>query len=151
MPPSAALPAAGVPQTPSAASMVFSPQTAQTLLQIFRLMYPHDALDDSYYESAVHQFASRGSIDGGFAELIENGVSRLNSEEHWAQLSESDRLATLQKIEEGSFFQAVRNEFLFVFYGHPLVWKFLGYEGPSNELGGYLKRGFDTLDWLSAD
>jgi len=151
MPPSAALPAAGVPQTPSAASMVFRPQTAQTLLQIFRLMYPHDALDDSYYEYAVHQFASRGSTESGFAELIENGVFRLNSEERWSQLSESDRLATLQKIEDGSFLQALRTEFLFVFYGNPLVWKFLGYEGPSNKLGGYLTRGFDSLDWLSAD
>jgi hypothetical protein len=151
MPPSAALPAAGVPQPPSAASMEFSPQTAQTLVQIFRVMFPHDALDDSYYEDAVHKFASRCSTDCPFADLIENGVSRLLGEDDWWQLSGSDRLATLQKIEESPFFQALRTEFLFVFYGNPLVWKFLGYEGPSNEHGGYLNRGFDAVDWLSAD
>jgi hypothetical protein len=151
MPPSAALSAAGVPQPPSAASMEFSPQTAQTLVEIFRVMYPHDALDDSYYQAAVRELASRCSTDGAFADLIENGVSRLRDEDHWPQLSGSDRLATLQKIEESPFFQALRTEFLFVFYGDPLVWKFLGYEGPSNELGGYLNRGFDALDWLSAD
>jgi hypothetical protein len=28
------------------------------------------------------------------------------------------------------------------------VWSLLGYEGPSFAQGGYLKRGFDDLDWL---
>ena len=30
----------------------------------------------------------------------------------------------------------------------PEVWSLLGYEGPSFEHGGYLRRGFDDLDWL---
>jgi hypothetical protein len=28
------------------------------------------------------------------------------------------------------------------------VWKVLGYEGPSAELGGYINRGFSDIDWL---
>jgi hypothetical protein len=150
MPPSSALPAAGVPQLASVASNVFQPQTAQYLLQIFRLMYPHDLLDDSYYEYVVQKFASRASMDRDFADLIEKGVYGLNSENHWSQLSESDRLQTLHQIENEPFFQAIRTEFILHFYGNPLVWKFLGYEGPSNELGGYINRGFDEIEWLNA-
>jgi hypothetical protein len=74
----------------------------------------------------------------------------LNNENHWSQLSEPDRLGALHQIENGAFFQAIRTEFLLNFYGNPLVWKFLGYEGPSNELGGYINRGFDEIEWLNA-
>jgi len=28
------------------------------------------------------------------------------------------------------------------------LWQVLGYQGPSFELGGYLNRGFNDLDWL---
>jgi hypothetical protein len=150
MPPSAAPPPAGVPQLSPAASNVFQPQTAQGLLQIFRLMYPHDPLDDSCYEYVVQKCASRASTDRDFADLIENGVSKLNGENHWSQLSEADRLRTLHQIENGPFFQVIRTEFLLNFYGNPLVWRFLGYEGPSNELGGYINRGFDEIEWLNA-
>jgi hypothetical protein len=33
-------------------------------------------------------------------------------------------------------------------YNNPDVWKILGYEGASAHLGGYLKRGFDDINWL---
>ena len=33
-------------------------------------------------------------------------------------------------------------------YNNPEVWKVLGYEGPSAELGGYINRGFSDIDWL---
>jgi hypothetical protein len=28
------------------------------------------------------------------------------------------------------------------------VWPYFGYEGPSNDKGGYAHRGFDDIDWL---
>jgi hypothetical protein len=33
-------------------------------------------------------------------------------------------------------------------YSDPQTWKLLGYEGPSFAQGGYVKRGFNDLDWL---
>jgi hypothetical protein len=33
-------------------------------------------------------------------------------------------------------------------YSQPDVWPYFGYEGPSNDKGGYLHRGFDDIDWL---
>ncbi len=45
----------------------------------------------------------------------------------------------------------LRTGFIFSFYGDPVVWKFLGYEGPSNDLGGYVNRGFGDIEWLGAD
>src|ERR1700722_9203751 len=151
MPPSVALSSAGGPQPRSADPSVFSPQSGEILLQIFRLLCPHDLLGDSYYEFVVHKFAAKCSADRPFADLIEKGICRLSDEYHWSQLSEPGRLEALQKIEDSPFFQAIRTESILIFYGNPLVWKFLGYEGPSNELGGYVHRGFDDLDWLSAE
>jgi hypothetical protein len=147
---SPAIPAAGIPETPTVPSIGFSPPTAQTLLQIFRVMYPHDSLDDSYYHQVVQKCAAKCSTDRSLADNIESGVRQLNGEHHWSELSGSERIKALQKIEKSPFFQAIRTEFIFGFYGDPLVWKFLGYEGPSNELGGYLNRGFDEIEWLNA-
>ncbi|MBV8142499.1 MAG: gluconate 2-dehydrogenase subunit 3 family protein [Verrucomicrobia bacterium] len=124
------------------------PGTAQILQQVFRVMYPHDNLDDSCYESVVLGFASKTLVDRDFADLVENGVRVLINQHHWAELSEVNRLEALKQIEDTPFFRAIRTEFILRFYRNPVVWKFLGYEGPSNELGGYLNRGFDDIGWL---
>jgi hypothetical protein len=130
--------------------VIFDPETAQVLLQVFRVMYPHDALDDSCYRHVVHELASKTLIDRALADLIEKEVSVLIDQYHWVELSEGDRLEALKQIENSPFFRAIRSEFIIHFYGNPLVWKFLGYEGPSNDLGGYCKRGFDDIDWLAS-
>ena len=148
MPPSAILPSVDSRHPDPAPSNLFNPQTAQSLLQIFRVMFPHDVLDDSYYECVVQKIVSIGSTDRAFADLIDNGIGRLKSQYRWSQLSEADRLQTLKEIESSPFFQALRTEFIINFYGNPLVWKFLGYEGRSNDLGGYVNRGFGDIDWL---
>jgi hypothetical protein len=132
-------------------SFIFDPETAQVLLHVFRLMYPHDALDDCSYESVVREFASKASADREFADLIEKGVRVLSNQYHWNVLPEENRVEALKQIENTPFFRAIRTEFIIRFYRNPVVWKFLGYEGPSNELGGYLNRGFDDIAWLSAD
>ncbi|KAA1397761.1 hypothetical protein [Aeromicrobium ginsengisoli] len=33
-------------------------------------------------------------------------------------------------------------------YARPATWALTGFEGPSTDLGGYVCRGFDDLDWL---
>jgi hypothetical protein len=33
-------------------------------------------------------------------------------------------------------------------YSQPDIWPYFGYEGPSNDKGGYVNRGFDDIDWL---
>ena len=34
-------------------------------------------------------------------------------------------------------------------YNNPEVWPHFGYEGPSAHLGGYIKRGFNDIAWIS--
>jgi hypothetical protein len=148
MPRSASLPGAKSAQLDPAPS---NPQTAQVLLQIFRVMFPHDFLDDSYYERVAQKVVSIALVDRPFADLIQNGIGRLKSEYSWKEISESDRLQALKEIESSPFFQSLRIEFILHFYGDPRVWSFLGYEGPSNDLGGYVNRGFDEIDWLKTD
>jgi hypothetical protein len=151
MPRSATLPGVESSQSDLTSPNLVSPRTAQSLLQIFRVMFPHEVLDNSYYERAIDKIIAISSKDRATADLIENGISRLESQYHWAELSETDRLLTLKEIEGSAFFQALRTEFIFNFYGDPVVWNFLGYEGPSNDLGGYVNRGFGDIDWLEAD
>ena len=151
MPRAATVPGVESPQADFTSSDLVSPRIARSLLQIFRVMFPHDRLDDSYYERAVERILSISSADRATADLIANGISRLESQYRWVELSEADRLRTLEEIESNPFFQLLRTEFIFIFYGDPVVWKFLGYEGPSNDLGGYVNRGFGDIDWLKAD
>ena len=33
-------------------------------------------------------------------------------------------------------------------YNQPEVWEKFGYEGESASKGGYIKRGFDDIQWL---
>jgi len=66
----------------------------------------------------------------------------------FAELSESYRNQALRKIESTpEFFFVQRNSVRF-FYDNLEVWAAFGYEGASVHLGGYLRRGFDDLDWL---
>lgn len=54
----------------------------------------------------------------------------------------------LRAREAGAFFTEVRAYVAFTLYDDHQVWEHIGYPGASFELGGYLHRGFDDLDWL---
>ena len=54
----------------------------------------------------------------------------------------------LKKIEGSAFFNHVRGHTTVALYDHKEVWKIFGYEGESFSKGGYIKRGFNDLDWL---
>ncbi|HEY7384332.1 MAG TPA: Twin-arginine translocation pathway signal, partial [Beijerinckiaceae bacterium] len=62
---------------------------------------------------------------------------------------EDDRVAILKQIEKGKFFQTIRGGLITGLYNNPELWPKFGYEGPSAELGGYIERGFNDIDWLS--
>ena len=56
-------------------------------------------------------------------------------------------LRTLREIADAPFFRMIRGVAVVGIYDDHETWEQLGYEGPSFELGGYLHRGFDDLDW----
>jgi hypothetical protein len=135
-------------------STLDAPQ-AGTLLRMCRDIYPHDLLGDDIYAKVVEGLDAAAAKDASLAQSMTEGLKELNAmarrmfSRDYAQVSrEADRVAVLQKMESSGFFQKVRGDMITGIYNNPDVWKVLGYEGASAHLGGYLKRGFDDLDWL---
>jgi hypothetical protein len=69
----------------------------------------------------------------------------------WADLADEARLQALQRVEQTPFFQRLRSDFVLCFYSNPAIWPLFGYEGPSNDKGGYLHRGFNDIDWIKKE
>jgi len=135
-------------------------EEVRTLVRFTRDLFPHDRLDDSFYQRAVQPLDEEAAKDGATLELLALGVSRLNE---WAQLGggkayadvedESKRVALIQRLQldpsaPADFFHKVYNTTIVSLYNQPEVWPRFGYEGPSSAEGGYLHRGFDDLHWL---
>jgi hypothetical protein len=126
--------------------------TVTTLVQMCRYLYPHDAIEDTQYRKIVEEFDKKASADSTFAQLLRDGVASLDaaSRGKWLDVSDGDKLQALKSVETTPFFQTVRGTMVSAtgFYDQPVVWKQLGYEGPSWQFGGYLNRGFDDISWL---
>jgi len=60
-------------------------------------------------------------------------------------------LLTLLSRRQTPFFQKLRSDFVLYLYSNPAIWPLFGYEGPSNDKGGYLHRGFNDIDWIKRE
>lgn len=129
---------------------VLGEHESRTLLKMSRQIYPHPTLGDAYYAVVVSDLDAEASGDQSTAELLAQGVKDLDGALglEWLTLSDGNKLAVLKSMESSPFFQKVRGKMVVSLYNNPLVWRHLGYEGPSAHLGGYLHRGFDDLHWL---
>jgi hypothetical protein len=134
----------------------FDADTADTLLQMTRALYPHENVGDVHYGEVVKSLdtavAGSDDPDAGLA-LYADGVIRLNEAAGGAfkDLDADAKEAALEAeagSEDPGFFQAVRGQVVNVLYNSSEVWKIFGYGGASYEEGGYLTRGFDDLTWL---
>jgi hypothetical protein len=122
----------------------------ETLLKIARQIFPHDRLDDSDYIVVVTDLDAEAAAKPDTAKLLKDGVANLDSSggAKFATLSSDQQLSALQKNENTPFFQKVHSTELVSLYNNHAVWKKLGYEGPSYQIGGYLHHGFNDLNWL---
>ena len=122
----------------------------RTLLRVLRVMYPHDAFPDGPYERARDALLADAAASPRLAGVIAQGVRDLDTldERPFADLSDADATALLERIAGSDFFVAVRNKAFATLYDDHEVWALLRYEGPSFAQGGYLERGFADLDWL---
>lgn len=128
-------------------------QTAATLVGVARAMYPHDRIPDKHYERVVAALDEKAAADEGMKALLVQGVASLATvtgrwPREFGELSEERQVEALRRLEDGAFFKAVAGEVVSGLYSQPDVWPYFGYEGPSNDKGGYLERGFDDIDWL---
>jgi hypothetical protein len=125
-----------------------SAHARETTLRVARAMYPHDALPDEAYEKVVRQIEADARANAAIQATIEQGIAELDEPAPFKELDADAQLEALRRAEDGEYFNLVRSTAVVELYDNPLVWKALGYEGPSVHLGGYVDRGFDDLDWL---
>jgi hypothetical protein len=118
---------------------------AETLVAVIRTLYPHDHLPITLYRRVVLHF-DRLNLPA----LFENFCAELNA--GWAlpfrDLAESYRVQILKSLEPTKPFFFIQRMAVRYLYDDIEIWAAFGYEGASVHLGGYLKRGFDDLDWL---
>jgi hypothetical protein len=116
------------------------------LLAAVRTIAPHDKLEDAAYAVVIRAVDAAAAKDEAFRKQVKEGVASLGG--GFAAASESARVATLQRIESGPFFQNLRTQTLQLLYATPLAYAHFGYEGEAFSKGGYLFRGFNDLRWL---
>ena len=123
--------------------------TAATLTAMARVLYPHDFLDDAPYRRVVAILAGEG--DAAQHALLAAGVAALDGVfgRPFVALAEREKLTAVLAVEGTPFFGAVRAATARHLYDNRELWARFGYEGPSAELGGYIERGFDDLDWIA--
>ena len=145
----------GIEDTWAADATTLTPATLKTLVKVARDIYPHDMLVDSYYITATKPWDAKAAKDPAVKALLEDGVRRLDQDAQdkhkvaYVQVPwEADRVVLLQGIEQTDFFKKVRSDLVVSLYNQEEVWPKFGYEVSSAEHGGYIKRGFNDIDWL---
>lgn len=128
------------------------PETMATLIQLARDIYPHDQVADKYYAIAVKGHDDQAGKNAAHKTLIEDGIVDLDKRAGAGGYRglgwEDDRVAILQAIETTPFFQTVRGGLVVSLYNQKEIWPVFGYEGESYSKGGYIKRGFNDIEWL---
>lgn len=131
----------------------------RTLVRMARDLYPHDRLPDIMYETAVKSIEDQLAADPAKANALLEGVVELDlaakaakGKPYIAIEAEGDRVAILQSLEKAKspIFTTMRSGMVTALYNQEEMWPKLGYEGSSAEKGGYIHRGFDDVDWLTA-
>jgi hypothetical protein len=127
-----------------------SPGDAETLCAAVATLYPHDALDRLIYRRVIAQFDRVARQSPEAVEMLGAFCEGLNQSAvlPFAALAESYRVQALKNLEAAPAFFFVQRLAVRYLYDDVEVWAAFGYEGASVQLGGYLKRGFDDLDWL---
>lgn len=126
------------------------PETFATLVQMARDIYPHDKIGDQFYAVAVKGYDTPEAAGG-----VEDGIAALNAAAQGKGYNsylnvgwERDRVSLLRDMEDSPFFQQIRGGLVTGLYNQKAVWPIFGYEGSSFELGGYIDRGFNDINWL---
>ncbi|WP_445492624.1 gluconate 2-dehydrogenase subunit 3 family protein [Rhodopseudomonas sp. RCAM05734] len=155
VPVAAAIGAAGIEDAWAADATALAPATLKTMVKVARDIYPHDFLGDSYYITAIKPWDGKAAADPAVKAMLEDGVRRLDADAKdrhkvaYTQVPwEADRVVLLQGIEQTAFFKTLRGDLVVSLYNQEQLWPKFGYEGSSAEHGGYIKRGFNDIDWL---
>lgn len=81
------------------------------------------------------------------------GLQKLRDASHnaaWRDVPEAERVAILSSLHDSPFFGVVRANTLQVLLRDPATFAIVGYGGSSIQYGGYIRRGFNDINWLPA-
>jgi hypothetical protein len=134
----------------TSALRVFDAHVAETLASVAHTLYPHDGLPDRVYRRVVAEFDRMAAASPAAAQLMAQFVDLVDEAMPlpFVELSDGYRTEVLKRLEGTPAFRLVQRSTVRFLYDDIEVWQAFGYEGASVHLGGYVKRGFDDLDWL---
>jgi hypothetical protein len=121
-----------------------------TLLQMGRVLYPHDKLPDAVYALLAKDLDTAASTDATLAGQLRSGVQELNRLAGGKFVDADDRLKleAVTAMERSDFFGTVRGKCVTSLYDNDMAYAAFGYPGASWDKGGYITRGFQDLSWL---
>jgi hypothetical protein len=140
--------ACSIEQTKQIDSASLDDEAILSLVRIFQHILPHSDLDTQVYIDAVTTLTQRTSNNPVFRKELEDGLSGLNSETAWLDLTANEQVNALKAIEKSRFFIALQTTALEQLYRDGRTWELVGYEGEAIKFGGYVNRGFNDIDWL---
>lgn len=146
----------GIFATNSLAAKQVGRQGNVTLLRMARDIYPHDKLEDKYYQQVMGPLSDQSSSDDKTLKLITDGLARLETlsadrygTNYLSIQSETDRVKILQSIESTDFFQKIKGSLMMGIYNNSELWPRFGFGGSSWEKGGYVNDpSYGKVDWF---
>lgn len=120
------------------------------LVRVLRLTYPHPTFPDEPYERTADAVIGATEADSALHSTLADGLDDLDAhaDGDFVAWDDEDGERHLRELSDAPWFTGVRATAVVALYDDKQVWDVLGYEGASYDLGGYLHRGFDDLDWL---
>lgn len=120
------------------------------MAKLARLLFPHAELPDEVYAEVIDEVLAWTAADPATDGLLAAAEQALDTkaEQTWFDLAEEEQLVTLRALQDNPAIAGIREMVRFRLYQHRILWQHIGYPGSSKELGGYINRGFDDIDWL---
>ena len=131
----AALPLRSSAEPPSAET------TAAVISAAAYELFPHEQIDAQHYAGLAAAFIS-ADVDRAL------GLAAVLGGTEFVAVSRDERLARMTAAQGEAAFQALRMHMLMGLYNDLSVTRKFGYQGSSFAQGGYLRRGFDDVQWL---
>ena len=130
----------------------FNQDEGTTLLQMARVLYPHEKLPDAVYALLAKDLDTAASADAALAEQLRSGMQELNrlAGGKFVDADERIKLEAVTAMEKSDFFKTVRGKCVTSLYDNDMAYAIFGYPGASWDKGGYITRGFQDLSWLPA-
>jgi hypothetical protein len=127
-----------------------SKEEGETLMQMGRVLYPHEKLPDAVYALLAKDLDGAAAGNADAIKVLKDGIAALHKAAggSFAKADIKKKLAAVTSLEGKPFFNTVRGKCITSLYDNDMAYKVFGYPGSAWEQGGYITRGFQDLKWL---